>query len=234
MVAKTNEGGLRPSYLYELETQLADIGIDLDVIIQDWPTFVGELISYHNFDLCYVAITSNAKDIDMRGVYNQDGSLNLFGYDTTMDYSATYGTGINEWYLQQGVLINPPDSGYNMREVRPIIGSRDPCPGDSSLTIGLAVRKAISYGMDRVEIDANVNNNTYSIYDYPFSPGLSWWQNPSIIQYTHNLTKAIEYMELAGFGLPTTIQRRRLHQLHRPRQPLPLLQPHQHLQQILQ
>ncbi|MHA1367664.1 MAG: hypothetical protein ACTSP5_14810 [Candidatus Heimdallarchaeota archaeon] len=207
MVAKTNEGGLRPSYLYELETQLADIGIDLDVIIQDWPTFVGELISYHNFDLCYVAITSNAKDIDMRGVYNQDGSLNLFGYDTTMDYSATYGTGINEWYLQQGVLI---------------------------LTIGLAVRKAISYGMDRVEIDANVNNNTYSIYDYPFSPGLSWWQNPSIIQYTHNLTKAIEYMELAGFGLPTTIQRRRLHQLHRPRQPLPLLQPHQHLQQILQ
>jgi len=110
LVAKTNSGGVRPDYLLILKSQLTRIGINLDVIIQDWPTFVGELIAFRNFDLCYVALTGGGLDPDFTGVYNENGSLNLFGYHTDMDYDAALGTGKNEWYMRQGLLIMPPGS----------------------------------------------------------------------------------------------------------------------------
>ncbi|TFG00002.1 MAG: hypothetical protein EU542_08490 [Promethearchaeota archaeon] len=110
LVAKTNSGGVRPDYLNFLKQHLARIGIDVEVVIQDWPTFVGELIAFRNFDICYVALTGGGVDPDMTGVYNENGSLNLFGYDTSMDYNETLGTGLNEWYMKQGNLIMPPDS----------------------------------------------------------------------------------------------------------------------------
>lgn len=109
LVAKTNDG-IRAEYLYFLQQHLSQIGIHLDVIIQDWPTFVGELIAFRDFDICYVALTGGSADPDMTGIYNENGSLNLFGYDTSMDYNETLGTGLNEWYLSRGRQIMPPDS----------------------------------------------------------------------------------------------------------------------------
>ena len=110
LVAKTNEG-IRAEYINALAEDLAEIGILVDVIIQDWPTFLAELIAYRDFDICYFTITGPNEDPDMTGTYDENGSLNVWGYDTTMDYSGTYGTGLNEWYIRQGKLINPPDSG---------------------------------------------------------------------------------------------------------------------------
>jgi len=110
LVAKTNSGGVRPDYLNFLKQHCARIGINIDVIVQDWPTFVGELIAFRNFDVCYVALTGGGADPDFTGVYNENGSLNLFGYHTDMDYDETLGTGKNEWYMRQGNLIMPPDS----------------------------------------------------------------------------------------------------------------------------
>ncbi|NHJ86133.1 MAG: hypothetical protein FK734_11775 [Asgard group archaeon] len=110
LVAKTNGGGVRPDYLNFLKQHLARIGINVDVIVQDWPTFVGELVAFRDFDLCYVALTGGGADPDFTGVYNENGSLNLFGYDTSMDYDEELGTGINEWYMREGNLIMPPDS----------------------------------------------------------------------------------------------------------------------------
>ncbi|NHJ87459.1 MAG: hypothetical protein FK734_18505, partial [Asgard group archaeon] len=110
LVAKTNDSGARPDYLNFMKQQLAQIGINVDVIIQDWATFVGELIAFRDFDLCYVALTGGGLDPDMTGIYNENGSLNLFGYNTDMDYDVTLGTGINEWYMREGNLIMPPDS----------------------------------------------------------------------------------------------------------------------------
>jgi len=110
LVAKTNGGGVRPDYLNFLKQHLARIGINVDVIVQDWPTFVGELVAFRDFDVCYVALTGGGADPDMTGVYDENGSLNLFGYDTSMDYDEELGTGINEWYMKQGNLIMPPDS----------------------------------------------------------------------------------------------------------------------------
>jgi ABC-type transport system substrate-binding protein len=110
LVFKTNSGGVRPDYGNFLKQHCARIGINLDVIVQDWPTFVGELIAFRNFDICYVALTGGGADPDFSGVYDENGSLNLFGYHTDMDYDDALGTGKNEWYIRQGNLIMPPDS----------------------------------------------------------------------------------------------------------------------------
>ena len=110
LVAKTNGGGVRPDYLNFFKQHCARIGINVDVIVQDWPTFVGELVAYRDFDVCYVALSGGGADPDFTGVYNENGSLNLFGYHTDMDYNATLGTGLNEWYMREGNLIMPPDS----------------------------------------------------------------------------------------------------------------------------
>ncbi|MHA1187630.1 MAG: ABC transporter substrate-binding protein [Candidatus Heimdallarchaeota archaeon] len=112
LVFKTNggENGVRYDYGNFLQQQCARIGIKIDVIIQGWPTFVGELIAFRNFDICYVALSGSGADPDFTGVYNENGSLNLFGYHTDIDYDKSLGTGINEWYMRQGNLIMPPDS----------------------------------------------------------------------------------------------------------------------------
>ncbi|HUT82542.1 MAG TPA: ABC transporter substrate-binding protein [Candidatus Bathyarchaeia archaeon] len=110
LVAKTNGGGTRPDYLNFLRQHLARIGIDVSVIIQDWPTFVGELIAFRDFDICYVGLQGGGADPDFTGVYDENGSLNLFGYDTSMDWDDDLNTGLNEWYMKQGTLIMPPDS----------------------------------------------------------------------------------------------------------------------------
>ncbi len=111
LVFKTNCGGVRPDYGNFLKQHLARIGISVDVIIQDWPSFCTELIAYRDFDICYITLSSvGVKDPDFTGVYNENGSLNIFGYHTDMDYNETLGTGVNEWYMKQGNLIMPPDS----------------------------------------------------------------------------------------------------------------------------
>ncbi|HUU78688.1 MAG TPA: ABC transporter substrate-binding protein [candidate division Zixibacteria bacterium] len=99
LVFKTNGGGDRPDYGNFLKQHCARIGINVDVIVQDWPTFVGELIAFRDFDVCYVALTGGGTDPDFSGVYDENGSLNLFGYHTDMD------DGLNEWYIVQGNLI---------------------------------------------------------------------------------------------------------------------------------
>lgn len=116
LVAKTNGGGVRPDYLNFFKQHIAKIGINLEVIVQDWPTFVGELIVFRDFDVCYVGLTGGGADPDFTGVYDENGSLNLFGYDETMDWDDTLvigdrtGWGLNEWYMKKGTLIMPPDS----------------------------------------------------------------------------------------------------------------------------
>ncbi|NPE08699.1 MAG: hypothetical protein GNW80_10500 [Asgard group archaeon] len=110
LVAKTNGGGVRPDYLNFLKQHLARIRINLDVIVQDWPTFVGELIAFRDFDVCYVSLTGGGADPDFTGVYDENASLNLFGYHTSMDWDDDKDTGLNEWYMKEGTLIMPPDS----------------------------------------------------------------------------------------------------------------------------
>jgi ABC-type transport system substrate-binding protein len=110
LVAKTSAGGDWPDYLNFLNQHLSRIGINVNVQILDWPAFVMELMAFRDFDIALVGIGGGGADPDFTGVYDENGSLNLFGYHTSMDYNETLGTGLNEWYMKQGTLIMPPDS----------------------------------------------------------------------------------------------------------------------------
>jgi len=111
LVAKTPDSGPGLLYFEYMKVYLSQIGINLDVVIQDWSTFVQELIIFRDFDLCYVEFTGGGvSEPDFTGVYNENGSLNLFGYHTSMDWDDYLSTGINEWYIQHGKQIIPPDS----------------------------------------------------------------------------------------------------------------------------
>jgi len=110
LVFKTSGGGMYADYGNFLKQHLSRIGINLDILILDWASFISELLVWRNFDICYASFVGGGADPDMTGVYNENGSLNLFGYDTSMDWSAPLGTGLNEWYMKQGTLLMPPDS----------------------------------------------------------------------------------------------------------------------------
>jgi len=103
-------GGVLPDYGNMLKQQLALIGINMDVIVMPWSELVAEIMFYHNYDITYVALLGGGTDPDFTGVYNENGSLNLFGYDVSMDYDPALGTGKNEWYMSQGALMMPPFS----------------------------------------------------------------------------------------------------------------------------
>ncbi|NHK31203.1 MAG: hypothetical protein FK730_07620 [Asgard group archaeon] len=92
--------------------------------------------------------------------------------------------------------------GYNLREDRQIIGNREPAPGDSNITVGLAIRKAISHAIDRDEINQVLFGGNFILQDYPIYQNATKWCNPNIIRYNHDLDKAREYMRIAGYGEP--------------------------------
>ncbi|NHJ48529.1 MAG: hypothetical protein FK733_12160 [Asgard group archaeon] len=90
----------------------------------------------------------------------------------------------------------------NMRETRSHIGSREPCPLAPDLTVGLAIRKAIAYAINKQEISEIIFNDERMIIDHPIFPHFGKWLHPNIIRYCHNLDVANLYMLAAGFDLP--------------------------------
>ncbi len=89
---------------------------------------------------------------------------------------------------------------FNIRQNRPIIGSRNTCPNDPTMTIGLAVRKAISHAINRVEINNVLNKGKYQLYHSPYSPRDGIWVNPNIIKYDYDLCLAQDFLFKAGYG----------------------------------
>lgn len=109
LVAKTGDS-VGADYLNFVSQHLGRIGINVDVQVLDWPTFVAELVAFRDFDIFNVGFRGGGVDPDWSGVYDENGSLNAFGYHTSYDYNETLGTGLNEWYIKEGNLIMPPDS----------------------------------------------------------------------------------------------------------------------------
>ncbi|NHJ41163.1 MAG: hypothetical protein FK731_14115 [Asgard group archaeon] len=96
-------------YMTIIKQNLANIGINLDIIFFDHSYF--DLIYvYHNFDLCYIQYDYSSIGSFLNIVYNENGSLNFSGYNTELDYDEQLGTGKNEWMIQQINTIYPPDS----------------------------------------------------------------------------------------------------------------------------
>ncbi len=115
LVAKTVGGTIYTDYLNFLKQHLARIRINVDVIIQDWPTYLGELIAFRDFDLFTIGFTGGDADPDFSSIYSENGSLNMWGYHTSMDWDEDLGTGKNEWYLKHGTQIMPPDSNARVQ-----------------------------------------------------------------------------------------------------------------------
>ena len=86
LVFKTNGGGTRPDYGLFIAQYLRDIGIDVEVKVQEWSVFVGELIATHDYDLGCVALTGGGATPEARSVYTEEGSLNAFQLTRAMPY----------------------------------------------------------------------------------------------------------------------------------------------------
>ena len=94
--------------------------------------------------------------------------------------------------------------GYNCRSTL-ATGNREPCEKEPTISKGFALRKAISYAMDRVEINNIMNGGRHKILDYPIYERLTIWCNPNIIRYDHDLEKARYYMELLGYDTASEV-----------------------------
>lgn len=110
-----------------------------------------------------------------------------------------------DFIVQSDTLYSFGFFGFNMREVRPVIGNRVEAPLDPTLSIGLCVRKAIAYAIDRFEINNVIHRGEYTISDTPMYPKMGVWNNPNIIRYNHDIDKARYYMTVAGYDVDYTI-----------------------------
>lgn len=97
-------------YFNFFKQQLARCGIQLDIRVVDWSTYINEILIQRNFDITYIGLYGGGLDPDFTGIYNENGSLNISGYDTSMDWDEDLGTGKNEWYMREGTKIIPPNS----------------------------------------------------------------------------------------------------------------------------
>ena len=77
LVFKTNGGGTRPDYGLYIAQYLRDIGIEVDVKVEEWSVFVGTLVVTHDYDMGIVGLTGGGHSPDMRSVYTTNGSLNM-------------------------------------------------------------------------------------------------------------------------------------------------------------
>ena len=97
---KTNGGGTRPDYGLYIAQYLAEIGIAVDVKVEEWVVFIGTLTVTYDFDMGIVALTGGTADPDPSGVYKEAASLNMFGINKVMPYGNE-----SEILMTEGVTI---------------------------------------------------------------------------------------------------------------------------------
>ena len=226
-------------YLNLIKQQLKFIGVNIDIKLQDFSWQPPELLAFRDFDLQILEIKNESYfDPFFSDFYRENGSYNLFGYHTSMDWDDELNTGRNEWYIKSGqqMILNDTQEQkefcwewqnylmdkilpclplftrlddnstfeilvFNTREVRPVIGNRDPAPGYYEYSIGNLIRKAISYAINREEIRRVVLGEDYKIIDHPINPFLGNWCNPNIIRYCHDIDVARRYFTSAGYDV---------------------------------
>ncbi|NHJ41312.1 MAG: hypothetical protein FK731_14870, partial [Asgard group archaeon] len=89
--------------------------------------------------------------------------------------------------------------GFNMRPMRDFIGNPIPTELYPNMTKGLAIRKAISYAIDREEINEIVHGGEMVLNNYPISSSMNKWLNPDMITYCQNYIYARAFLRTAGF-----------------------------------
>ena len=107
-IIRENDGS--EEFFLIIKNTLSKIGINLDIEILSFYEFLIEILTTKNYDLGFFYFLNSANDPDMIDVYNEDGTMNIFCYNSTMDYSVEYDMGTNEWFLQHGLEITPINS----------------------------------------------------------------------------------------------------------------------------
>lgn len=228
-----------------MRQHLLEVNINLGLIHEDNPDV--DITKIWNFDLMLVEFGNNSiienqyeltKDPFFADFFSENGTINLSGYETSLDWVNELGTGRNEWYIQTGMQMTPNDSQdrinlcwewqhymmdeilpcfplfshkgdnssfqmlvFNLRETRYILGNLELCPEYPYKAKGLAIRKAISYGINREEIRRVVLGDDYEILHHPINPSSSEWLNPDIFRFCYNYQVASNYAFLPGYAL---------------------------------
>ncbi len=86
LVFKTNGGGVRPDYGLYIAQYLREIGIEVEVKVEEWTVFIGTLLLTRDFDLGVVGLAGGGSSPDMYDCYGADGSLNMYGITKEMPY----------------------------------------------------------------------------------------------------------------------------------------------------
>jgi len=116
LVLKTNGGGTRPDICLYIASYLSEIGIDVEVKVEEWTIFIGTLLLIRDFDLAFVGLAGGGASPDMRDIYTEDGSLNIFGLDQDIPYCQ-----LSEEMQNEGVTITNLDERqqhyYNFQQL---------------------------------------------------------------------------------------------------------------------
>lgn len=103
LVFKTNGGGVRPDYGLYIAQYLRDIGIEVEVKVEEWVVFLGTLFLTHNYDLGVVTLSGGGATPGARDVWMEDGSLNIFGLGPDLPYG-----NLSETMQDESVTIVDP------------------------------------------------------------------------------------------------------------------------------
>ncbi len=67
----------------------------------------------------------------------------------------------------------------------------------------LAIRQALASMIDKTYMDTVFHNSKFNVTETPISRYFSDYYNPSVTTYPYSISKAIEYLRLAGFNVST-------------------------------
>ena len=79
-------------YLNLLKNQLAQIGINLDITVWDYPPYYPLKLFCWGRDLFFLSLNPSENEVDpnfFTKVYGENGSLNFFRYDESLDWDST-------------------------------------------------------------------------------------------------------------------------------------------------
>ncbi len=99
-----------PDFANLIKQHLSRIGINIEIVVQDLGDFLNTILVYYDYDIISIGFGMDELSNYLIEVYNEDGTLNLFGYHTEMDYDESLGTGKNEWYMQEIYSYIQPNS----------------------------------------------------------------------------------------------------------------------------
>jgi len=84
-----NAGGIVPNYILGSVDYLADLGLNVKIENLAWDVFINRLSVTKDYDLAFLGFSGGGYSPDMRDIYTENGSLNIFGLDNSIPYIQT-------------------------------------------------------------------------------------------------------------------------------------------------